>query len=127
MTYLEALDAVIARTKNERLRVLCDGSHPDHERWRAFVVDLAARPVATPGAEVAVMVTTTGGVSLAESLAIRQALAKCPWRAPDPSCGCAGMARCSIGKGKGGDVSHADCWECCRAEVTSLATTSRRA
>lgn len=57
-------------------------------------------------------------VPLAESLAITRALHTCPWRDPVPECGCSGMARCAIGVGdRGGDVSHADCWECCRAEI----------
>ena len=38
MTYPEALEIVIARTKHERYRQLCADDHPDHLAWRAHVI-----------------------------------------------------------------------------------------
>lgn len=38
MDWTEALELVIARTKHEPYRALCDESHPNHLAWRAKIV-----------------------------------------------------------------------------------------
>lgn len=60
----------------------------------------------------------TPSPSVAQSLAIARAVRECPHRSGAPSCGCEGMARCALALGpRGGDVSHADCWDCRRGEL----------
>jgi hypothetical protein len=54
--------------------------------------------------------------TVAQSLAVSRAIRACPHRG-EPSCGCEGMARCAAGKGRGGDVSHSDCWACRLDEI----------
>lgn len=46
--WAEALDIVVARTKHERYRALCADSHPDHEAWRAKMIEMAGKPKYPP-------------------------------------------------------------------------------
>ena len=47
MTYEDALEIVVARTKHERYRFLVSEANPDHEAWRAQIVALATgEPIA---------------------------------------------------------------------------------
>jgi hypothetical protein len=49
MTWTEALDILVARTRHERYRQLCAEDHPDHEVWRARVVSEATgQPIEYP-------------------------------------------------------------------------------
>jgi hypothetical protein len=48
MTWTEALEIVVARTRHERYRELCADDRPDHEVWRAKVVELAGTPAEYP-------------------------------------------------------------------------------
>jgi len=41
MTYNEALDIVIAKTKHERFRWLCSEENPEHNIWRNKIIELA--------------------------------------------------------------------------------------
>ncbi len=41
MTWQDALDLVVARTRHERYRVLCHDKHPDHAIWRARMISQA--------------------------------------------------------------------------------------
>jgi hypothetical protein len=51
--------------------------------------------------------------SVAESLRMVEAMKACPHRTAETGCGCGGMARCALGKGRGdGLVNHADCFAC---------------
>lgn len=42
MTWDDALEIAVARTKHERYRDLCADSYPDHEMWRAEMIRQAA-------------------------------------------------------------------------------------
>ncbi|WP_165235373.1 hypothetical protein [Aquisphaera insulae] len=42
-------------------------------------------------------------------------VAHCPHRDERTDCGCGGLARCSLGKGRDGLVNHQDCLACLRA------------
>jgi hypothetical protein len=53
--------------------------------------------------------------SVAESLSVLQQMKACPHRTAETTCGCGGVATCTLGKGKGGLVSHADCFACLQA------------
>lgn len=44
MDWREAIEIVIARTKHEPFRALCDESHPAHEGWRLRVQEMATQP-----------------------------------------------------------------------------------
>lgn len=48
MDWPEAVDQLVARTRHERYRDLCDGSHPDHALWRSKVVELATGEAPAP-------------------------------------------------------------------------------
>jgi hypothetical protein len=48
MTYVEALDIVVARTRHERFRELCADGHPDHGAWRAEMIRRAGGVEAYP-------------------------------------------------------------------------------
>lgn len=115
MTLQQAIDIVVARTGHERFRSLCDPSSPVYDRgYEAVVLELAGAPD--------VEIDRTHAPTLATSLAIRNAVRTCPWRDPRPNCGCEGLARCAIGYGdRAGDVSHADCWECAKADLEARA------
>src|SRR5262245_51666885 len=53
MTWLEAVDVMVARTKHERYYELCGLAHPDHEIWRQEIVRLALNlpPIPDPPAQ----------------------------------------------------------------------------
>ena len=58
MTWTEALEIVVARTKHERYRVLCSDDHRDREIWRARLISHATgepiqRPVESPDQTIA--------------------------------------------------------------------------
>jgi hypothetical protein len=48
MSWEEALEVVVARTRNERFRTVCGEDHPDHEVWRRKVVEKATGQAPTP-------------------------------------------------------------------------------
>ena len=47
-----------------------------------------------------------------ELVARLHAVRACPHRTERPDCGCAGLARCALGKGRQGLVNHQDCLAC---------------
>src|SRR5262245_10826916 len=49
---------------------------------------------------------------VAESLDLLEEMKLCPNRTPETECGCGGLARCALGKGRDGLVNHADCFAC---------------
>jgi hypothetical protein len=48
MSWQEALEIVVGRTRHERYRVLCSDAHPDREHWRARMLALAEAPSYPP-------------------------------------------------------------------------------
>jgi hypothetical protein len=101
MEWVEALERRVARTGNERYRLLCADDHPDHEAWRANIVaSESGIPAAkAPGPE-SITVTT--------SVALTRAMKSCPFRSIE-GCGCTG-GRCALRGGAA--VSHLDCFPC---------------
>lgn len=50
--------------------------------------------------------------SAAQSIANIALMKACPYRDPRTDCGCAGLARCGLGKGKDGIVNIQECIDC---------------
>jgi hypothetical protein len=50
MTWEDALEIVVARTKHATYRKLCSDAHPDHEMWRARMIEKATGEAPTPQA-----------------------------------------------------------------------------
>ena len=48
MTWQESLELMVGRTGHLRYRELCDESHPDHEQWRALMIEQASGPPPGP-------------------------------------------------------------------------------
>jgi hypothetical protein len=46
VSWQDALEVVVARTKHERYRVLCSGSWPDHESYRQLMIEQATGALA---------------------------------------------------------------------------------
>jgi hypothetical protein len=104
MTWIEALDVVVSRTKHERFRELCDESHPDHLLWRDKIVELSGlkpRPqypsLASQAHSLALSLWTWAktGLKLATNYEARRRQAichACPLYRPDSNrcgkCGC---------------------------------------
>ena len=42
MDWQQSLEILVERTRHQRFRELCAESHPDHDAWRARVVELVA-------------------------------------------------------------------------------------
>jgi hypothetical protein len=68
-----------------------------------------------PGESLASLITT-------ESLALLRRMRACPHRIVRTDCGCAGLARCVLGRGHDGLVNHFDCFDCLRASGCGTAT-----
>ncbi|MFO0892140.1 MAG: hypothetical protein U0790_23755 [Isosphaeraceae bacterium] len=49
---------------------------------------------------------------LAATVALLRRMHDCPDRTPRADCGCAGLARCARGRGRGGLVNHHNCLGC---------------
>ncbi len=112
MTWTDAVDIVVARTKHEKYRELCEESRPGHDQWRAVVIAMAVEaPEYPPVTTQIVRGESQALIPLQESLAILNQIKACPYRSRDSGCGCAGM-RCALGKGKSGIVSFNDCLTC---------------
>ncbi len=45
MTWEDALEVVVSRTRHERYRVLCHNKHPDHTVWRAKMLAMVGEPI----------------------------------------------------------------------------------
>jgi hypothetical protein len=48
MTWQQALDEIVSRTRHERYRELCADDWPGHEAWRAEMLRLAGEPPTLP-------------------------------------------------------------------------------
>ena len=103
MTYLEALDIVVARTRHERFRWLCSDANPDahvREGYRALVLKLAGEPVSAP--------PPTPLVPLGNSIRAAQlGFRRCLYSTHE-GCGCSGTHCYHLGR----VVGLADCISC---------------
>ena len=100
-----------------RVRRLCELTDPGHAAYNASYRSLLLR-LARGDAPEATDRRPAGMPSLAESLALFRRLGACPHRSARTDCGCAGLARCALGRGQRGLVNHHDCLDCLRAGET---------
>lgn len=101
MTYLEALEVVVARTRHERYRWLCSDENPNTEQregYRRIVLEKAGQPAPAPAQSV----------PLSTSLrAARLGFRQCFYSSHE-GCGCSGT-HCFY---KGRIVELRECVEC---------------
>lgn len=103
-------------------RRLCELADPAHAHFRPSYRELLVRMAHRPEAEAG-PVEPPGHHPvrpLAETIDLLRRMHDCPDRDPRADCGCAGLARCAQGHGRGGLVGHHDCLDC-------LATVQGRA
>jgi hypothetical protein len=116
MTWTEALEVVLARTKHEPYRAKCDESNPSHAIWRDRMIEKATGvpPVVAdpPPADQDGDAPAVQPPSVAVAVSLLAATKACPYRALHPPCGCQG-ARCGLKAGA--IVSHRDCFACVEA------------
>ena len=130
MTLDGALEIVVNLTHHERFRWLVSDDNPDdnsREGYRAFVLDAAvnglpAQVPYVPPEEALARLTMSSG----ESLALLAEMKECPYRTTETECGCGGLAKCDLGKGKfvtqaNGEtisvVNHQDCFACLQEQI----------
>lgn len=86
-----------------------DPESPIHdERYRAM---LAAYPGPPP------IMDEPARPPVTESLILLERMKGCEHRTTETECGCGGLARCALGKGREGLVNHADCFACLQRPV----------
>ena len=103
--------------KGIEVRRLCELTDPNHAAYNASYRSLLRQLARGEGLSPA---SGSSGVTpgLAESLALIRRLSACPHRSARTDCGCAGLARCALGRGQQGLVNHHDCFDCLRAGET---------
>lgn len=89
----------------------CEWVDPQSTAFRPDGAEALRRIAAARGAIVPPASPPPRTVPVAESIRRLALVRACPDRA-DPQCGCAGMATCLKGKGRGGQVSFTECVEC---------------
>jgi hypothetical protein len=105
MDWPEAIEVVIARTKHERYRELCDDTHPDHPAWRRRIIALATgEPESLPLS----LRQDNSLPTVSEAWDLTRAMRACPFWSRRPGC-CTG-ANCALRSGA--VVSHVDCFAC---------------
>lgn len=52
-----------------------------------------------------------------ESIALVERMKACPHWIPETECGCGGLARCALGRGRDGLVNHHDCFACLQSQT----------
>jgi hypothetical protein len=98
------------------VRRLCELVDPNHAAYnpayRSLLGDLAGDAAGSTGAAVQDAPTRLG---VGESLTLLRTMNACPHRSARTDCGCAGLGRCALGRGRDGLVNHLDCFACLRA------------
>jgi hypothetical protein len=105
MTVAEALDIVVARTRHERYRVLCDDDNPDiqqREAYRRIVLELAGQPASLPSTDPAPLIPLRDSIRAA-----RLGYRACLYSSHE-GCGCSGPHCHHLGR----LVSLTDCARC---------------
>src|SRR4051812_48534782 len=90
-----------------RVRRLCELVDPGHAAYNPAYRSLLGQ---LPGGAAVPGAAMPPGVG--ESLALLRAMNACPQRAARTDCGCAGLGRCALGRGRDGLVNHRDCFAC---------------
>jgi hypothetical protein len=88
-----------------RVRRLCELVDPTHPAYNPEYLSLLG-PLASSELPEALVMT--------EALSLLKKMKACPERTVGTDCGCAGLARCALGKGHNGLVNHFDCFDCLR-------------
>ena len=104
------------------VRRLCTLVDPAQTSYNPGYIALLRRPWwAAPGAAVAADAARNVAPlaqNVAEVVELLREIKACPYRTNEADCGCAGLARCSLGQGNRGLVNHHDCLACLRAKAT---------
>jgi hypothetical protein len=101
------------------IRRFCELIDPAHASYNPDYLSLLKRLARETGQDQADLDGSGAAHSLAESLALIGQMKACPYRRPEADCGCAGLARCNLGKGRDGLVNHLDCFDCLRLSRTA--------
>jgi hypothetical protein len=120
MNHLDALDLLASHPGHPHFVRLCeDDSNPrQRDAFRKKVIAMAGGEVVTattrpPASEV---LSDNTRPTPSEAFKAMNLVRACPHRSRDEGCGCSG-ARCALGKGKDGLVSHRECLVCVGLEV----------
>jgi hypothetical protein len=101
------------------IRRFCELIDPAHAAYNPDYLSLLQRLAREPGQDEPALDRPGDAPSLAESLALIEQMKACPHRLPEADCGCAGLARCDLSKGREGLVNHLDCFDCLRPGRTA--------
>ena len=104
------------------IRRFCELIDPAHAAYNPDYLPLLQRLAREDGQDDPTLDPAAAAPSLAESLALIGQMKACPHRRPETDCGCAGLARCDLGKGREGLVNHLDCFGCLRLGRTASAS-----
>lgn len=107
MTWLDALEIVVARTGHVRYRWLCSDDNPDADQRDAYRIQVIAEACGEPPRP-----------SVREALDGLAEMRACPHRDERTDCGCGGLAKCGKGRGVNGLVNHGDCLACLKEKST---------
>ncbi len=94
------------------IRRFCELIDPAHAAYNPDYLSLLQRLAREAGHDQPALDGSIVAPSLAESLGLIGQMKACPYRRPEANCGCAGLARCDLGKGRDGLVNHLDCFDC---------------
>jgi hypothetical protein len=104
-----------------QVRRLCTLVDPGQPSYNPGYITLLRRSwLVRPGTEVTPEAARSVAPSVqkvAEVVVLIKEIKACPHRTDEADCGCAGLARCSLGQGYLGLVNHHDCLACLRAKA----------
>src|SRR3954454_9779473 len=109
------------------IRRFCELIDPAHAAYNPDYLSLLQRLAREAGQDELALDRAGEAPSLAESLALIEQMKACPHRLPEADCGCAGLARCDLGKGREGLVNHLDCFDCLRLGRTAAVSGQAQA
>jgi hypothetical protein len=105
----------------------CELINPAHAAYNPDYLPLLKRLAQETGQNQPALNRAGAAPRLAESLALIAQMKACPHRRPEDGCGCAGLARCDLSKGRKGLVNHLDCFDCLRLESAPLVSGQAQA
>ena len=107
--------------EGSRFPRLCELADPGHKVYRPayrVLLQRLAGEAQVPGAVAEQDPVVRHGRrphDVGESISLIRTMSACPHRRTRTDCGCGGLGRCTLGKGRDGLVNHLDCFECLRA------------
>ena len=107
--YIQFLEIAVLQTKNERLRWLCSEENEDEQSrnsYRDLVISLVDNSPNIAVDNKQSQSDWKGTQILIDKMKL------CRHRYTTTDCGCAGAARCKLGKGRNGIVNYNECFEC---------------